>query len=125
MKKSVKYDTSGLIEAQFEPGSHGRVLKNRLGIKGRKEMDEAESVALAVATDKILRMYDADRRFTAEDITTMHKTWLGGIYGGKGMGGWQEHFLQSWHLRQGCRFSTLRILPVRNERNILRQSTTV
>jgi len=84
MKKSVKYDTSGLIEAQFEPGSHGRVLKNRLGIKGRKEMDEAESVALAVATDKILRMYDADHRFTAEDITTMHKTWLGGIYGWAG-----------------------------------------
>lgn len=43
-------------------------------------MDEAESVALAIATDKLLRMYDADRRFTAEDIKMMHKIWLGEIY---------------------------------------------
>lgn len=55
MKKSDRYDTSSLIEAQFEPGSRGRVLKNKLGIKRKKEVDEAESVALAVATDKILR----------------------------------------------------------------------
>jgi hypothetical protein len=28
MKKRGHYDVSDLIEAQFEPGSHGRVLKN-------------------------------------------------------------------------------------------------
>ncbi len=42
MKKISKYDTSALPEAQFEPGSRGCVLKNRLGIKRKKEMDEAD-----------------------------------------------------------------------------------
>ncbi|MBI3582631.1 MAG: Fic family protein [Nitrospinae bacterium] len=80
MKKSGRYDTSDLIEAQFEPGSRGRVLKNKLGIKLKREMDEAESVALAVAIDKLLRMYNANYYFTVEDIKTMHKIWLGEIY---------------------------------------------
>ncbi len=48
-EKSTRYDTSALPEAQFEPGSCGRVLRNRLGIKRKKEMDEAETVALAAA----------------------------------------------------------------------------
>ena len=43
-------------------------------------MDEAESVALKVALDTSLGMYDEKHRFTAEDIRKMHKVWLGGIY---------------------------------------------
>jgi hypothetical protein len=41
MKKGGHYDASGLIEAQFEPGSHGRVLKDLLGIKSKREMGKA------------------------------------------------------------------------------------
>jgi hypothetical protein len=37
MKKSGRYDTTGLIEAQFELGSRGRVLKNFLGIKLKRD----------------------------------------------------------------------------------------
>lgn len=80
MKKSPRYDTSALPEAQFEPGSRGRVLRNKLGIKSKKEMDEAESVALKSAIDKLLTIYDESHRFTEADIRTMHKIWLGGIY---------------------------------------------
>lgn len=80
MNTSDRYDSSSLPEAQFEPGSRGRVLKNKLGIKRKREMDEAESVALKTATDKVIDMYDKDHRFTAEDIRTMHKIWLGDIY---------------------------------------------
>jgi hypothetical protein len=47
MKKSPRYDTSALLEAQFESGFRGSVLKNLLVIKRKKEMDEAESVAIA------------------------------------------------------------------------------
>jgi cell filamentation protein len=43
-------------------------------------MDEAERVALKAATDKLLGVYDAEHRFTADDIRTMHKLWLGDIY---------------------------------------------
>ena len=75
-----RYDTSSLPEAQFEPGSRGRVLKNKLGIKSKREMDETETVALKTATNKLLGMYDAGHCFTADDIRTMHKIWLGDIY---------------------------------------------
>src|SRR3990170_8031791 len=80
MKKLDRYDTTVLIEAQFEPGSRGRVLKNKLGIKRKREMDEAESVSLKLALDMLLGMYDEKHRFTAEDIRKMHKVWLGEIY---------------------------------------------
>ena len=80
MKISDRYDTSSLPEAQFEQGSRGRVLKNLLGIKRKREMDEVESVALKTAIDKLLNMYDENHRFTAADIKTMHKVWLGEIY---------------------------------------------
>lgn len=80
MNLSDRYDISDLPEAQFEPGSRGRVLRNKLGIKSKREMDEAESVALKTSTDKLLGMYDAGHSFTAEDIRTMHKVWLGDIY---------------------------------------------
>ena len=33
LKKGKRYDVSSLVEAQFEPGSRGRVLKNLLSIK--------------------------------------------------------------------------------------------
>ena len=47
MKKDGRYDVFGLPETQFEPGSNEQVLKNRLGIKSKKEMDDAEARALA------------------------------------------------------------------------------
>ncbi len=46
--RGKKYDVSGLPEAQFEPGSSGRVLKNLLGIKNQREMDRVEAVATAI-----------------------------------------------------------------------------
>ena len=79
MEKIGRYDTSGLTEAQFEPGSRGRVLKNKLGIKRKREMDEAESVSLKLALDMLLGMYDEKHRFTAEDIRKMHKVGVGRI----------------------------------------------
>lgn len=79
MKKS-RYDISSLPEAQFEPGSRGRVLKNKLGIKKKREMDEAESIALKDAVDRLLTMYEENHHFTTNDIKTMHKIWLGEIY---------------------------------------------
>lgn len=35
MKKEGHYNISGLIEAQFDTGSRGRVLKNKFGIKSK------------------------------------------------------------------------------------------
>lgn len=105
MKKTERYELSCLIETQFEPGSRGSVLKNKLGIKRKREMGEAESVALAVATDKLLRMYDADRRFTAEDIKMMHKIWLGGIYD------WAGEYRQVNVSKSGFPFAVAKHIP--------------
>lgn len=42
MKRGDRYDASELREDQREPGSRGRVLKNLLGIKSKREMDRVE-----------------------------------------------------------------------------------
>ena len=80
MKRSGRYDVSGSIEAQFEPGSRGRVLRNLPGITRVREMNRVETIALQSAMDGFFRRYDEDHRFTAHDIQQMHLAWLGGIY---------------------------------------------
>ena len=80
MKKTGRYDTSGLIEAQFEPGSRGRVLKNRLCITRRREMDRLEKQELLRALESSIEMYDKDHCLTADDICKIHKLWFENIY---------------------------------------------
>ncbi len=46
MMKKDRYDISDLIEAQFKPSSDNQVLKNRLGVKSKEEMDELETEKL-------------------------------------------------------------------------------
>lgn len=75
-----RYDTSGLPESQFEPGSRGRVLRNLIGIRRMREKDAIEAEKLAEATDWAIRHYSADHRFTAEDIRLLHRQWLGKVY---------------------------------------------
>ncbi len=84
MKHSTKYGATGLIEAQFEPGSGGRVLKNRLGIKRKREMDKVELEAQLRAFTKLAGMFNIEHRFTAKDICRIHEVWLGDIYGWAG-----------------------------------------
>jgi cell filamentation protein len=43
MTETGRYDVSGYIEAQYQPGSRGRVLRNLLGITRKREMDEVEA----------------------------------------------------------------------------------
>lgn len=77
---TTRYDTDDLIEAQFEPGSRGRVLKNLQGIRGKRVMDALEATTLAEATDWTIRNVDVDQRFKAADICQWHKQWLGTVY---------------------------------------------
>ena len=80
MKKGGHYDASGLVEAQFEPGSRGRVLRNLLGIKSRREMDQVEAQEQLRTLEELVRIYDQTHRFTAADVRRIHKIWLGSIY---------------------------------------------
>jgi len=80
MKKGGHYDASGLIEAQFEPGSRGRVLRNLLGIKSKREMDQVEAREQLRTLEELVRIYDQTHRFTAADVRKIHKMWLEPIY---------------------------------------------
>jgi cell filamentation protein len=80
MKPKDRYDTSGLLEGQYEPGSRGRVLKNRRGVTGRREMDEIEAREQLHALNEFIGTYDRGHRFSAADICHMHKVWLGEVY---------------------------------------------
>ena len=80
MKQRDRYDAAGLEEAQSEPGSRGRVLKNRLGIKSKREMDRIEGGEQIRALEELIAIYGKDHRFTAADVCRMHRIWLGSIY---------------------------------------------
>lgn len=80
MKKTGRYNISGLTETQLEVGSRGRVLKNLFGIKSKREMDRIEAAEHVRALTELIAVYDKDHRFTAADICKIHKIWLGGIY---------------------------------------------
>jgi len=83
-KTSQRYSTSGLLEAEHEPGSEGRVLKNLLGIKKKRQIDLIEYKELLRALSDLSRNFRVDHVFTAKDICLMHKVWLSGIYGWAG-----------------------------------------
>lgn len=105
MKKGGRYRTSGLAEDSFEPGSRGRVLKNKLGITGKRAMDEVEAHEQLRALNKFLTLYDGNHRFTAADICQMHKTWLGNIYD------WAGKYRQVNISKGGFSFAMARQVP--------------
>jgi len=76
---STRYDAQSL-QAAFEPGSRGRVLRNLLGITRVRDMAEAESQALWLVQEQVVARYSADHRFTAADICDLHRFWLSPIY---------------------------------------------
>ena len=79
-RKTGRYDASKLVEGQFEQGSRGKVLKNLLGIKRKKEMDEVEAREQLRALRELIGIYDEAHVFTATDICKIHRIWLGPIY---------------------------------------------
>lgn len=74
-----RYSAQGL-EAEFEPGSRGRVLRNLLGIRSVREMQRRESTALLSTTQHMIDTVTLEHRFTADGIRQMHRSWLGEIY---------------------------------------------
>jgi len=74
-----RYRAQG-AEAESEPGSRGRVLRNLLGIKSVREMARRESEALLTTSERLIDDTDQEHRFTAVDVCAMHRLWLGRIY---------------------------------------------
>ena len=74
-----KYEASG-VQAEFEPGSRNRVLRNLLGIVRVRDMEDAESEALQRVQEEAAERYGPTHRFNAHDICELHRQWLGPIY---------------------------------------------
>lgn len=120
MTADDRYDVSGLPEAQFEPGSNDQVLKNRLGIISRQEMDATEARALEQAMDVLVRTYGESHRFTARDLCDCHRTWLGEIYE------WAGHYRRVNVSKDGFPFAAatqVSALMEQFERDVLRLHT--
>jgi cell filamentation protein len=80
IKRTGRYKTAHLPEAQFEPGSRSRVLKNLLGIRRKREMDEVEAREQLRALHELIGIYDEAHVFTAADVQKIHRTWLSPVY---------------------------------------------
>ena len=75
-----RYGTTNNIEAQFEPGSYGRVLANKLGISDPAEMDDIELDLLNRLHEGVIDSVEADQRITVADFREWHRRWLGNVY---------------------------------------------
>lgn len=120
MNPDDRYDVSGLPEAQFEPGSNGQVLKNRLGILSKQDMDVVEARALEQAMDVLVRTYDETHRFTATDLRDCHRIWLGDLYE------WAGHYRQVNVSKDGFPFASAAQVPAlmdQFERGVLSRCT--
>lgn len=100
-----RYDVSDLSAGQFEPGSDGLVLRNKLGIASAAQMDAIETRALADATEEFVNSFDAQHRFTAEDIRALHHRWLGDIYE------WAGEYRQVNVSKGGFTFAAAHLVP--------------
>jgi cell filamentation protein len=119
MAQGGRYRAEG-IEAQYEPGSRGRVLRNRPGIRSVRQMAQRESEALLAATQQLIDETRVDQRFTADDIRRMHRLWLGEIYA------WAGEYRSVNVSKGGFMFAAAGLLPgLMNEleRGSLRQFT--
>ena len=120
MKRGGRYDTSELIEDQYEPGSRRRVLRNLLGIKAKREMDRAEGREYARALSETVKIYGQNHRFTADDVCRIHKIWQEPIYA------WAGRYRQVNLVKGNFPFAPAREIPrlmVEFEQGPLRQFT--
>ena len=99
-----RYQATG-VEAEFEPGSRRRVLRNLLSIARVRDMNLAESQALEIAQDLALDRFDVDHRFTAQDICALHTLWLGPIYP------WAGEYRSVDIGKGGFQFAHARLIP--------------
>jgi cell filamentation protein len=81
------------------------VLKNRLGIKSKREMDRIEGREQVRALEELTAIYDKDHRFTAADVCRMHRIWLGPIYS------WAGKYRQVDLSRDELRFANAALIP--------------
>ena len=99
-----RYAAEG-VQAQFEPASRGRVLRNRLRIRSVREMARVESERLLEATEQLINETEVDQCFTAADLCRMHRLWLGEVYA------WAGEYRQVNLGKDGFLFAAAPLVP--------------
>lgn len=77
-KNSNRYSVPS--EEDYQPNSNNGVLQNFLGIISKNDMEALEEQELERTELELLRIFDENHRFTAQDICNIHELWLGDIY---------------------------------------------
>jgi len=75
-----RYTVAKGVEGEYEPGSRGRVLRNKLGIVRKRDMDQLEFNALITVQKRYYDLIEDSTCFTAELICQMHRDWLGDLF---------------------------------------------
>ena len=120
MKNKGRYNTKGVDEGEFEPGSNGLVLRNLQRIKDLTELETYETKALSIVSDILIDKYDMDHCFSSKDICDMHSAWLGELYS------WAGKYRQVNMSKGGFTFAAAYLIPKlmdQFERKELRQYT--
>ncbi len=100
----TRYAARG-IETEFQPGSRGRVLRNRHGIRSVREMSRAESSTLLLAQERLIQTFSAGHCFTARDVCNVHRMWLGCVYA------WAGNYREVQITKGGFHFSAAGQIP--------------
>uniref|UniRef100_UPI0033423511 Fic/DOC family protein n=1 Tax=Castellaniella defragrans TaxID=75697 RepID=UPI0033423511 len=74
-----RYDISGQ-QNNYQEGSGGEVLANKLGIVRREDMNEAELMLLRKLYFAVLREQPVEGPLTVRLIRDWHRRWLGNLY---------------------------------------------
>ena len=75
-----RYNTTGNIQAEFEPRSNDTVLRNKLGITAEPEMADVELSLLALLYEAVIESVRVDQPLKANDLCDWHRRWLGNVY---------------------------------------------
>ena len=78
--RGLRYTTPEGSEAEFEPGSRSRVLRNLKGIRSKRDMDQVEIETLEKTQEIYLAKIGPDTALTSDLICRMHRDWLGELY---------------------------------------------
>lgn len=79
MSGDEAYEAHG-VEAELEPGSRGRVLRNLAGVRSLRQMQRLEAESLLAATEQAIAEASEEQRFVAQDLRRWHRAWLGELY---------------------------------------------
>jgi cell filamentation protein len=75
-----RYEIPDGAENEFQAGSGGRVLRNKLGLTDSLEAEQRETELLSFAYLESFQWVDTSLQFTAKLICDMHYRWLGELY---------------------------------------------